>query len=90
MEKTKDGEDTKKNKKSSSEYRAEKITGFNNQNVHEKITSMEARPPKGDSRTFDHVYIKTTTLTQALANNVNGKTFEVYYSSPWGTENSVK
>ena len=35
----------KKNKKSSSQYKTEKITGFNNENVHEKIKSMEARPP---------------------------------------------
>ena len=49
--------------KSSSEYRAEKITGFNNENVYEKIKLMEACPPKGDRRKFHHVYIKTTTLT---------------------------
>ena len=54
----------KKIKKSSSEYRAEKITGFNNENVHEKIKLMEARPPKDDWHKFDHVYIKRTTLAQ--------------------------
>ena len=48
----------KKIKKNSSEYRAEKITGFNNENAHEKIKSMEAHPPKGDWCKFDHVYIK--------------------------------
>ena len=40
MEKTKDGEDTEKIKKSSSEYRAEKITGFTNKSVHEKIKNQ--------------------------------------------------
>ena len=25
-----------------------------------------------------------------MDNKVNGKTFEVYYLSPWGTNNSVK
>ena len=90
MEKAKDGEDAKKIKKSSSEYRAEKITGFNNENVHEKIKLMEAHPPKGDWCKFDHVYIKTTTLTQKWTNKVNEKTFEVYYLSPWGTKNSIK
>ena len=73
----------KKIKKSSLEYGAEKITGFNNKNVHEKIKSMEACPPKGDWCKFDQVHIiKTTTLTQKLTNKVNGKTFEVYYLSP--------
>ena len=43
MEKTKDGNDTKKIKKSSSEYRAEKITGFNRESVNEKIKSMEVQ-----------------------------------------------
>ena len=33
--------------KSSLEYRVEKIVGFINENVHEKIKSMEARPPEG-------------------------------------------
>ena len=51
---------------------------------------MEAHPPKGDWCKFDHVYIKTTTLTQKWTNKVNRKTFEIYYLSPWGTKNSVK
>ena len=51
---------------------------------------MEVCPPKGDRRKFHHVYIKTTTLTQKWTNKINGKTFEVYYLSPWGTKNSVK
>ena len=34
--------------------------------------------------------LKTTTLTQKWKNKVNGKTIEIYYSSPWGTKNSVK
>ena len=51
---------------------------------------MEARPPKGDWRKFDHVYIKTTTLTQKRINKANGKTFEVYHLSPWSTKNLVK
>lgn len=54
----------KKIKKSSLQYRTEKITGFNDKNVHEKVKSMEARPPKCDRHKFGHVYIKTTTLTQ--------------------------
>ena len=66
------------------------MTGFHNENVHEKIKSIEARSPKGDWRKFDHAYIKTTTLSQKWLNKVNGKTFEVYYLSPWGTNNSVK
>ena len=37
------------------------MTGFHNENVHEKIKSIEARSPKGDWRKFDHAYIKTTT-----------------------------
>ena len=65
-------------------YRAEKITGFNNKNVHEKIKLMEVRPPKRDWCKFDHVYIKTTTLTEKWTNKINGKTFEVYYLSSWG------
>ena len=66
MEKTQDAEDTKIIKRSSSKYRAEKITGFNNQNVNEKIKSMEARLPKGDWCKSDNFNIKTTTLTQIL------------------------
>ena len=38
---------------------------------------MEARPPKGDWCKFDHVYIKTTTLTQKWTNKVKEKTFEI-------------
>ena len=52
MKKTKDGEDTKKIKISSSEYRAEKVTGFNKENVHEKIKLMEVHPTKGDFHKF--------------------------------------
>ena len=74
MEKTKDGGDTKEIKKSSLEYRAEKITGFNNRNVREKIKSMEACLPKDDWCKFDQVYIiKTITLTQKPTNKVNRK-----------------
>ena len=61
--KTKDRKDEKKIQKSSSQYKIENITGFNNENVHEKITSMEARPPKCYWHKFNYVYIKTTTLT---------------------------
>ena len=74
-------------KKSSLQYRTEKITGFNDKNVHEKVKSMEARPPKCDRHKFGHVYIKTTTLTQKWTNKVNERTFEAYYLSPWGTNN---
>ena len=37
---------------------------------------MEARPPKGDWCKFDHVYIKTTTLTQKWTNKVKENTFD--------------
>ena len=37
---------------------------------------MEARPSKGDWCKFDHVYIKTTTLTQKWTNKVKEKTFD--------------
>ena len=84
MEKTKDGEDTKKIKKSSSECRAEKITDLITKMYLKKIRLMEVCPPKGDWHKFDLVYIKTTALTQKWTNKVNGKTFEVYYLSPWG------
>ena len=73
------GKTQKKIKKISSEYRVDKITGFNNKNVQEKIKSMEARPPKGDWHEFHYVRIKTTTLTQKWTNKVNGKTIEGYY-----------
>ena len=53
MEKTKDGENTKKIKINSSEYRAEKVTGFNKENIHEKIKLMEVHPTKGDFHKFD-------------------------------------
>ena len=61
--KTKYRKDEKKIQKSSSQYKTENIAGFNNENVHEKIKSMEARPPKCDWHKLDYVYIKTTTLT---------------------------
>ena len=62
----KDEEDIKIIKRSSSKYRAEKITGFNNQNVNEKIKSIEACLRKGDWCKFDNFNIKTTTSTQIL------------------------
>ena len=34
------------------EYRAEKVTGFNKENVHEKIKLMEVHPTKGDFHKF--------------------------------------
>ena len=37
-----------------------KKCGLANENVHERIKSMEACPPKGDWHKFDHVYVKTT------------------------------
>ena len=43
MEKTKGGEDTKKNKRIFWEYRVEKITGFNNENVQEKNNQYKHR-----------------------------------------------
>ena len=92
MEKSKRWERYKKKrkKKSSSKYKTEKIIGFNNKNVHEKIKSMVVRSLKGYWHKFDHVYIKTTTLTQKWTNKVKGKTVEVYYLPLWGTKNSVK
>ena len=46
------GKIQKKIKISSSEYRAEKVTGFNKENVHEKIKLMEVRPTKSDFHKF--------------------------------------
>ena len=51
---------------------------------------MEVCPPKGDCHKFDHVYIKSTTLTQKWTNKVNGKTFKFYYLSSCGTKSSIK
>ena len=50
--KQKMGKIQKKIKISSSEYRAEKVTGFNKENVHEKIKLMEVHPTKGDFHKF--------------------------------------
>ena len=52
--KQKMGKIQKKIKISSSEYRAEKVTGFNKENVHEKIKLMEVHPTKGD---FHKLYV---------------------------------
>ena len=50
---------------------------------------MKVHIPKGDWHKIDHVYIKTTTLTQKWTNTVNGKIFGAYFSSPWGTKPEV-
>ena len=50
--KQKMGKIQKKIKISSSEYRAEKVTGFNKENVHEKIKLMEVHPTKSDFHKF--------------------------------------
>ena len=45
--------------------------------IKKKKKSIEAQTPKGDWRKSNHVYIKTSTLTQKWTNKVNRKTFEV-------------
>ena len=63
-------------KKSSPEYTAGKSAGINSATVSKKKKAMENQPPKGDSRNFNTVFIKTTTLAQKLRNNkINKKIF---------------
>ena len=59
---------------------AGKSAGINSATVSKKKKAMENQPPKGDSRNFNTVFIKTTTLAQKLRNNK---------ISSWGTKNAV-